>query len=118
MVTRRPTSSSVIPTSSACRHVAMLPFLVQIFPNEESTNLIPVPWMLASSRPVSRNRSSRYWSSSAGKTPRAILPDNCPEVLCPKNDPDQPPHHSGRIRGASPDFRPCRGPCSPAKHVG
>jgi hypothetical protein len=36
----------------------MLPFLVQIFPNEESTNIIPVPWMLASSRPVSRNRSS------------------------------------------------------------
>src|ERR1700740_2146788 len=59
MGTRRPTSSSVITTSSACRHVAMLPFLVQIFPNEESTNIIPVPWMLASSRPVSRNRSSR-----------------------------------------------------------
>src|ERR1700748_2664473 len=59
MGNRRPTSSSVITTSSACRHVAMLPFLVQIFPNEESTNLIPVPWMLASSRPVSRNRSSR-----------------------------------------------------------
>ena len=34
--------------------------LVQIFPNEESTNIIPVPWMLASSRPVSRNRSSSY----------------------------------------------------------
>src|ERR1700757_3429072 len=62
MVTRRPTSSSVITTSSACRHVAMLPFLVQIFPNEESTNIIPVPWMLASSRPVSRNRSSSSFS--------------------------------------------------------
>jgi hypothetical protein len=36
----------------------MLPLLVQIFSNEESTNIIPVPWMLASSRPVSRNRSS------------------------------------------------------------
>jgi hypothetical protein len=39
----RATSSSVIPTSRACRHVAMLPLLVQFFSNEESTNIIPVP---------------------------------------------------------------------------
>lgn len=58
MVTGRATSSSVITTSSACRHVAMLPLVVQIFSNEESANIIPVPSMLASSRPVSRNRSS------------------------------------------------------------
>jgi hypothetical protein len=25
----------------------MLPLLVQLFSNEESTNIIPVPWMLA-----------------------------------------------------------------------
>jgi hypothetical protein len=37
----------------------MFPLLVQLFSNEESTNIIPVPWMLASSRPVSWNRSSR-----------------------------------------------------------
>jgi hypothetical protein len=45
-------------TSSACRHVPMMSLLVQFFSNEESTNLIPVPSMLASSRPVSWNRSS------------------------------------------------------------
>jgi hypothetical protein len=31
----------------------MIPLLVQIFSNEESTNNLPVPWMLASSRPIS-----------------------------------------------------------------
>src|ERR1700741_1905444 len=72
MVTRRPTSSSVITTSSACRHVAMLPFLVQIFPNEESTNIIPVPWMLASSRPVSRNRSSSNLKEHAVTKPEIL----------------------------------------------
>jgi hypothetical protein len=36
----------------------MIPLLVQLFSNEESTNIIPVPWMLASSRSVSWNRSS------------------------------------------------------------
>jgi len=35
-VIKRATSSSVIPTSSACRQVAMIPLLVQIFSNEES----------------------------------------------------------------------------------
>jgi hypothetical protein len=40
---RRATSSSVITTSSACRHVAMISLLIQLFSNEESTNILPVP---------------------------------------------------------------------------
>jgi hypothetical protein len=39
-------------------HAQPLSFLVQLFSNEKSTNIIPVPWMLASSGPVSWNRSS------------------------------------------------------------
>jgi hypothetical protein len=37
----------------------MMPLLVQPFSNEESTNILPVPWMLGASMPISWNRSSR-----------------------------------------------------------
>src|ERR1700683_2653551 len=56
---RRAISSSVITTSSACRHVAMISLLVQLFSNKESTSILPVPRPLASSKLVSWNRSSR-----------------------------------------------------------
>jgi len=36
----------------------MMPLLVQPFSNEESTNILPVPWMLGASMPISWNRSS------------------------------------------------------------
>jgi hypothetical protein len=32
--------------STACRHVAMILLLVQLFSNEVSTSLIPIPWIL------------------------------------------------------------------------
>src|ERR1700689_4280363 len=56
---RRAISSSVITPSSACRHVAMISLLVQLFSNKESTSILPVPRLLASSKLVSWNRSSR-----------------------------------------------------------
>jgi hypothetical protein len=40
----------------------MISLLVQLFSNEESTNTILVPCLLASSRPVSWNRSSRSFT--------------------------------------------------------
>jgi hypothetical protein len=49
----RSMSSSFIANSTACRHLAMMPFLVHTTANKESTNKLPVPWM-----PVSWNRSS------------------------------------------------------------
>src|SRR5262249_38688889 len=54
-----------IATSSARRHVAMMSLLVQIFSNEESTNILPVPSMPASSTPVSWNRSSSAIAAEA-----------------------------------------------------
>src|SRR5713101_7204171 len=54
----RATSSSVIATSKACRHVLMMSFLVHLFSNKESTNIFPVPCLLASAMPVSWNPSS------------------------------------------------------------
>jgi hypothetical protein len=62
---RRAISSSVITTSSACRHVAMISLLVQLFSNKnkESTSILPVPRLLASSKLVSWNRSSRLQQS-------------------------------------------------------
>src|ERR1700691_3363905 len=55
---RRAISSSVITTSIACRHVAMISLLLQLFSNKESTSILPVPRPLASSKLVSWNRSS------------------------------------------------------------
>ena len=40
---RLPTSSSVIASSIACRHLAILKLLVQLTTNEESANNLPVP---------------------------------------------------------------------------
>jgi hypothetical protein len=67
---RRAISSSVITTSSACRHVAMISLLVQLFSNKESTSILPVPRLLASSKLVSWNRSSR-WQFRPGMRHRA-----------------------------------------------
>src|SRR5580704_1779817 len=64
MAANVPISSSVIPNSTACRHLAMMSLLVRSNTNEESTNESPVPWL-----PVSWNRSSSisveddFWSS-------------------------------------------------------
>src|SRR5215475_13461012 len=65
-------SSSVIANSTACRHVAMIPILVQTNSNEESTNTLPVPWT-----PVSWNRwsrtAARIRTRSAASAGRASL---------------------------------------------
>src|ERR1700724_1715118 len=53
MAANVPISSSLIPNSTACRHLAMMSLLVRSNTNEESTNESPVPWL-----PVSWNRSS------------------------------------------------------------
>src|SRR4029077_5978150 len=61
MAANVPISSSVIPTSTACRHLAMMSLLVRSNTNEESTNESPVPWL-----PVSWNRSSSdVWGRTA-----------------------------------------------------
>ncbi|MGA9092402.1 MAG: hypothetical protein WB420_25220, partial [Bradyrhizobium sp.] len=46
-------SSSFIANSIACRHLAMMPSLIQPTATEESANTLPVPSM-----PISWNRSS------------------------------------------------------------
>jgi hypothetical protein len=45
MTANVPISSSVIPNSTACRHLAMMSLLVRSNTNEESTNESPVPWL-------------------------------------------------------------------------
>jgi len=43
--------------------------LVQHFPNEESTNILPVPSIMASSMPVSWNRSSSEHPTAKNSPP-------------------------------------------------
>src|SRR5580700_3107150 len=65
MAANVPISSSVIPNSTACRHLAMMSLLVRSNTNEESTNESPVPWL-----PVSWNRSSSPYLGKLVLVPR------------------------------------------------
>jgi hypothetical protein len=67
MPVNRPISSPLIANSTACRHSAITPILVQPIANEESTNRLPVPL-----RPVSWNRSSRS-SRRRGLAPKSKM---------------------------------------------
>jgi hypothetical protein len=70
-------TSSLIASSTVCRHLAMMPILVRPTANEESTNKRPVPNM-----PVSRKRSSRERQEGRGRrVPRGPMHLGIPK--CP-----------------------------------
>src|ERR1700738_1811038 len=97
-----PISSSLIPNSTACRHLAMMSLLVRSNTNEESTNESPVPWL-----PVSWNRSSRRQLDRQDRIPLPGLRqsfDNCEpasklDAACARVQfPRHGPHRSRRAQ--------------------
>src|ERR1700730_5455316 len=102
MAANVPISSSLIPNSTACRHLAMMSLLVRSNTNEESTNESPVPWL-----PVSWNRSSSSLlvqaKTPAGKPVMMIVDPN--SLTAEIMEPDSTTGSAGPNQNSDPAHR-------------